>query len=151
MEGFAVGDRVGVQPSRFCGTCHVCRNGRANLCPHAGGFGTSLPGGFAERVAILPAHAYHLPDHLGFPEAALIEPACVVHGFHRLAPRAGHSYLVFGAGTIGLMLAQYARFAGARTVAIVDINPVKLDRARGFGFDHVGTRLEDVRGARRVR
>ncbi len=146
VEGFAVGDRVGAQPSRFCGTCHFCRNGRANLCPQAGGFGTSLPGGFAERAAILPAHAYRLPDHLGFQEAALIESlACVVHGFHRLAPRAGQSYLIYGAGTMGLMLAQYARFAGARTVAIVDINPVKLDRARAFSFDHVGTRLDDVR------
>ena len=146
VEGFAIGDRIGVQPSAFCGTCHFCRNGRANLCPRAGGFGTSMPGGFAERAAILPSHAYHLPDHLTFPEAALIEPlACVVHGFHRLAPRAGQSYLVYGAGTMGLMLAQYARFAGARHVAIVDINPDKLARARGFGFEHLGATLDEVR------
>ncbi len=146
VEGFAIGDRIGVQPSAFCGTCHFCRNGRANLCPRAGGFGTSMPGGFAERAAILPSHAYHLPDHLTFPEAALIEPlACVVHGFHRLAPRAGQSYLVYGAGTMGLMLAQYARFAGARRVAIVDINPDKLARARGFGFELLGATLDEVR------
>jgi len=146
VDGFGVWDRVGVQPSVFCGTCHFCRNGRDNLCPRAGGFGTSLPGGFAERAAILPSHAYLLPDHLTFPEAALIEPlACVVHAFHRLAPRAGQSYLVYGAGTMGLMLAQYARFSGARSVAIVDINPVKLDRARDFGFEHLGTNLADVR------
>lgn len=146
VDGFAVGDRVAVMPSVFCGVCRFCRNGRANLCVRGGGFGTSLPGAFAERVAVLPSHAYHLPDALSFAEAALIEPlACVVHAFHRLAPRAGQSYLVYGAGTMGLMLAQYARFAGGRVVALVDTNPAKLERARLFGFEHLGAALDDVR------
>jgi 2-desacetyl-2-hydroxyethyl bacteriochlorophyllide A dehydrogenase len=146
IDGFTVDDRVGVMPSVFCGTCHFCRNGRANLCERGGGFGTSLPGGFAERVAVLATHAYHLPDHLSFAEAAMIEPlACVVHGFHRLAPRAGQSYLVYGAGTMGLMLAQYARFAGGRTVALVDTNSAKLERAREFGFEVLGASFDDVR------
>jgi len=146
VEGFTPGDRVGVMPSVFCGSCRFCRNGRANLCERAGGFGTSLPGGFAERVAVLPTHAYHIPDHLSFAEAAMIEPlACVVHGFHRLAPRAGQSYLVYGAGTMGLMLAQYARFAGGRTVALIDTNPAKLERAREFEFEVLGASLDDVR------
>ena len=146
VVGFQPGDRVGVMPSVFCGTCHWCRNGRGNLCPDAGGFGTSLPGGFAERVAVLATHAYRLPDGLSFAEAALVEPlACVVHAFHRLNPRAGESYLIWGAGTMGLMLAQYARFAGARTVALVDVNRVKLDRARSFGFEALGESYADVR------
>jgi 2-desacetyl-2-hydroxyethyl bacteriochlorophyllide A dehydrogenase len=148
VEGFAPGDRVGVMPSVFCGACHFCRTGRGNLCPNGGGFGTSLPGAFAERVAVLPAHAYHLPDSLSFAEAAMIEPlACVVHGFDRLRPHPGDSYLVYGAGTMGLMLAQYARFAGARTVGLVDINPTKLERAREFGFTLLGASLDDVREA----
>jgi 2-desacetyl-2-hydroxyethyl bacteriochlorophyllide A dehydrogenase len=147
VSAFQVGDRVGVQPSAFCGTCRWCRNGRDNLCPHAGGFGTSWPGGFAERVAVLPSHCYRLPDRLTFQEAALIEPlACVVHGFHRLAPRAGESYLVLGAGTMGIMLAQYARFAGARSVTMVDINPAKLERAATFGFTRLGRSVDEVRG-----
>jgi 2-desacetyl-2-hydroxyethyl bacteriochlorophyllide A dehydrogenase len=146
VAGFRAGDRVGVMPSVFCGACHWCRNGRGNLCPDAGGFGTSLPGGFAERVAVLATHAYRLPDGLSFAEAALVEPlACVVHAFHRLNPRAGESYLIWGAGTMGLMLAQYARFAGARTVALVDVNRAKLDRAGSFGFQVLGESYADVR------
>jgi 2-desacetyl-2-hydroxyethyl bacteriochlorophyllide A dehydrogenase len=147
VKGFREGDRVGVSPSVFCGACHYCHTTRGNLCEDAGGFGTSMPGGFEERVAVLAAHAYHVPDHLSFREAALIEPlACVVHGFHRLAPRAGQSYLVYGAGTMGLMLAQYARFAGARLVTLLDVNQAKLERATTFGFEHVGRTFEDVRG-----
>lgn len=148
VEGFAVGDRVAVTPSVFCGVCHECRTGRGNLCPNAGGFGTSMPGGFAERVAVLARHAYHLPEHLSFAVGAMIEPlACVVHGFDRLRPKPGDAYLVYGAGTMGLMLAQYARFAGARTVAMVDINPAKLERARSFGFEVLGRSLDEVRWA----
>lgn len=148
VDGFTVGDRVAVTPSVFCGACHWCRSGRGNLCPDAGGFGTSMPGGFAERVAVLARHAFHLPDRLSFAEGALIEPlGCVVHGFDRLRARPGESFLVYGAGTMGLMLAQFARFAGARTVAMVDINPAKLERARSFGFEVLGRSLEDVRWA----
>jgi 2-desacetyl-2-hydroxyethyl bacteriochlorophyllide A dehydrogenase len=145
VTGFAPGDRVAVMPSVFCGSCHFCRSGRANLCEAGGGFGTSMPGAYAERVSVLATHAYHIPEALTFAEAALIEPlACVVHGFDRLRPRPGDSYLVYGAGTMGLMLAQYARFAGARTVALVDINPAKLDRARTFGFEVLGASFKDV-------
>lgn len=148
VAGFTQGDRVGVMPSVFCGSCHFCRTGRANLCATAGGFGTSMPGAFAERVSVLATHAYHIPDHLTFAEAALIEPlACVVHGFDRLRPRPGDSYLVYGAGTMGLMLAQYARFAGARVVGIIDVNPAKIERARSFGFDVVGAGIDAVRDA----
>jgi 2-desacetyl-2-hydroxyethyl bacteriochlorophyllide A dehydrogenase len=143
---FAVGDRVGIVPSVFCGTCRWCRTGRGNLCKTAGGFGTSMAGGFAERAAVLATHTFHLPDSITFPEAALCEPlSCVVHGFNRLRPRPGDTYLVYGAGTMGLMLAQYARFAGARAVALVDINDARLERARTFGFDTVGRSLDAVR------
>jgi 2-desacetyl-2-hydroxyethyl bacteriochlorophyllide A dehydrogenase len=143
---FKAGDRVGILPSVFCGTCRWCRGGRGNLCQSAGGFGTSMAGGFAERAAVLATHAFHLPDEITFPEAALCEPlSCVVHGFNRMRPRPGDTYLVYGAGTMGLMLAQYARFAGARAVALVDINDARLERARTFGFDIVGPGLDAVR------
>jgi threonine dehydrogenase-like Zn-dependent dehydrogenase len=46
---------------------------------------------------------------------------------------------------MGLMLAQYARFAGARTVALVDLNEARLERARSFGFETVGVSVDGVR------
>ncbi|MBI2756826.1 MAG: zinc-dependent alcohol dehydrogenase family protein [Chloroflexi bacterium] len=144
--GFREGDRVGVNPSVFCGICRFCRYGRANLCERGGGFGTSKPGAFAERVSVLAVNAYHLPDSLSFSEAAVIEPvSCAVHGMHRLAPRIGESVLIYGAGTMGLILAQLARFYGARLVALVDTNPARLERARTFGFDVLGAGYDDLR------
>ncbi|HET8523841.1 MAG TPA: zinc-binding dehydrogenase, partial [Thermomicrobiales bacterium] len=57
----------------------------------------------------------------------------------------GDSYVIYGAGPMGLQNAQVARFNGARVVAIIDINPHRLDIARSFGFDTVGTSLDEVR------
>ncbi len=146
VTGVKVGDRVGVDPTLNCGECYFCQRGMGNLCERWNAVGVTTTGGFAECVAVPERTVYPLPEGMSFGEAALIEPvSCVVHGFHMLQPRVGDSYLIYGAGPMGLQNAQVARFNGARVVAIVDINPSRLDIARSFGFDVVGTSLDDVR------
>ena len=90
---------------------------------------------------------YPLPDGMSLQAAALIEPiSCVVRGFHRLQPQVGESYLIYGAGPMGLLNAQLARYNGAGLVAMIDINPSRLERARReFGFEVVGASLDEVR------
>ncbi|HQY31606.1 MAG TPA: zinc-binding dehydrogenase, partial [Thermomicrobiales bacterium] len=103
-------------------------------------------GGFAELVVAPERCVYPLPEAMSFAAAALIEPvSCVVHGFHMLQTKPGESFLIYGAGPMGLQNAQIARFAGARVVAIVDINPARLEIARSFGFTVLGASLDDVR------
>ncbi len=148
VEGIAVGDRVGVDPTLNCGECFYCQRGEGNLCERWNGVGVgSHPGGFAECVAVPARLVYPIPDNMSYAEAALIEPiSCVVRGFHRLQPRVGESYLVYGAGPMGLLNAQLARYNGASLVAILDINQSRLDRAKEtFGFDVVGTSLDDFK------
>src|SRR4051812_40821737 len=146
VTGVKVGDRVGVDPTLNCGECYFCQRGMGNLCERWNAVGVTTTGGFAECVAVPERTVYPLPDGLSFAEAALVEPvSCVVHGFHMLQPRVGDSYLIYGAGPMGLQNAQVARFNGARVVAIVDINPSRLDIARSFGFEILGASLDDVR------
>ncbi len=147
VVGWKVGDRVGIDPTLNCGTCYYCQRGMGNICERLNGIGTTRPGGFAERVAVPQRTLYPLPDSMTFAAAALIEPvACVVHAFHRLQPQPGDTYLIYGAGPMGLQNAQVARFHGASHVAIVDINRSRLERARSvFGFDLVGASLDEVR------
>ena len=147
VVGWKVGDRVGIDPTLNCGTCYYCQRGMGNICERLNGIGTTRPGGFAERVAVPQRTLYPLPDSMTFAAAALIEPvACVVHAFHRLQPQPGDTYLIYGAGPMGLQNAQVARFYGASHVAIVDINRSRLERARSvFGFDLVGASLDEVR------
>ncbi len=141
------GDRVGVDPTLNCGECYFCQRGRGNLCERWNGIGVgSHPGGFAECVAVPERSVYPIPASMDFRTAALIEPvSCVVHGFHVLSPQVGETYLIYGAGPMGLQNAQLARFNGASVVAILDINPSRQEIARSFGFEVVGASLDDVR------
>jgi 2-desacetyl-2-hydroxyethyl bacteriochlorophyllide A dehydrogenase len=148
VEGFAVGDRVGVDPTLNCGACYYCQRGMGNLCERWNAVGVGHhPGGFAEFVAVPERVVYPLPEGMSMKAAALIEPvSCVVRGFHRLQPQTGESYLIYGAGPMGLLNAQVARYNGASTVALIDINPSRLERAKQeFGFEHVATSLDELR------
>jgi NADPH2:quinone reductase len=147
VVGVNVGDRVGVDPTLNCGECYFCHRGQGNLCERWNAVGVGAhPGGFAECVAVPERCVYPIPDSMSFADAALIEPvSCVIHGFHLLQPRPGDSYLIYGAGPMGLQNAQVARFNGAGVVAIVDINPSRLEIARSFGFEVLGTSLGEVR------
>ncbi|ADG05109.1 zinc-dependent alcohol dehydrogenase family protein [Kyrpidia tusciae] len=134
VTSLAVGDRVAVDPSLFCGRCRYCLTNRGNHCENWGGIGTTVPGGFAEQVAVPESSAFRLPDALSFQEGAFVEPvACVVHGINRLNLRPGERVLLFGAGAMGQQLVQALVHAGAAELTAVDVDPGKLALARRFG------------------
>jgi 2-desacetyl-2-hydroxyethyl bacteriochlorophyllide A dehydrogenase len=148
VKAIAVGDRVGVDPTLNCGACYYCQRGMGNLCERWNAVGVANhAGGFAEYVAVPERVVYPIPKDMSMKAAALIEPvSCVVRGFHRLQPQTGETYLVYGAGPMGLLNAQVARYNGASLVALIDINPNRLERAKNdFGFEHVATNLADLR------
>jgi len=136
----AVGDRVAVDPSLFCGECHYCAIGRGNLCERWNAIGVTRPGACADFAVAPVGNCYRLPEHLPLEHAALIEPlSCAVHGFDLLPGRIGEHYLIYGAGTMGLLMAQLARNAGAASVSVVDLNEPRLAVAAGLGADAVAT------------
>jgi 2-desacetyl-2-hydroxyethyl bacteriochlorophyllide A dehydrogenase len=129
-----VGDRVAVDPGLFCGECHYCRIGRGNLCERFSAIGVTVPGGAAEYAMAPVPNCVRLPDHVATADAALIEPlSCAVRGFDVLPRRLGDHYLIYGAGTMGLIHLELAKRAGASSVDIVDINPDRLETARVLG------------------
>ena len=139
------GDRVAVDPSLFCGACRFCSIGRGNLCQRWGAIGVTRNGACAEYVVAPASNCYRLPGNMPFDHAALIEPlACAVHGFDLLPRRHGEHYLVYGAGTMGLLVAQLARNAGAGSVSIVDIRPNRLELAQKLAGDHVATGADEL-------
>ena len=62
VSGWAVGDRVVIEPVRHCRECNFCRTGQYNLCPRRILFGTLAQGALAEYVAMPAYSLYHLPD-----------------------------------------------------------------------------------------
>ncbi|OXY86755.1 zinc-dependent alcohol dehydrogenase family protein [Streptomyces diastatochromogenes] len=130
----AVGTRVAVDPNLYCGECHYCRLGRNNLCERYAAIGVTHPGAAAEFVAAPVANCVLLPDGVRTEDAALIEPlSCAVRGYDVLRSRLASRVLVYGAGTMGLMMLQLAKATGAASVDVVDINAERLATARQLG------------------
>lgn len=145
-----VGDRVAVDPSLYCHECHYCRGGRNNLCERWAAIGVTVAGGAAEYVAAPVANCVRLPAHVSTRDAALIEPlSCAVRGYDVLRSRLGSHVLIYGSGTMGLMMLELAKRTGAATVDIVDLNPDRLRTARTLGVSRTAAspdELDEPRG-----
>ncbi len=129
-----VGSRVAIEPNLNCGHCEFCRTGHENLCLNYSAIGVTTGGAIAQYVSVPIAKAYVLPGSISLREAALIEPvSCAVHGMHILNPRSGDTFLIVGAGTMGLLLLQLAVRGGASRVVMVDVNTQRLARAETLG------------------
>jgi 2-desacetyl-2-hydroxyethyl bacteriochlorophyllide A dehydrogenase len=130
----AEGDRVAVDPSLYCHECHYCRLGHNNLCLRWKAIGVTEAGGAAEYVAVPAANCVRLPDHLETADASLIEPlSCAVRGYDVLRSQLGSHVLIYGAGTMGLMMLELAKRTGAVSVDMVDVNPGRLALAAQLG------------------
>ncbi|MBY8888944.1 alcohol dehydrogenase catalytic domain-containing protein [Streptomyces sp. PTM05] len=131
VTGLRVGDRVAVDPSLPCRRCTACRLGPGAVCPRHRVIGVATPGGAAEYASVPAANCLRLPDDVPVREAALIEPlSCAVPGYDLLRARPGASVLVYGAGTMGLMMLQLAERTGAASVDVIDPNGPRLAAAR---------------------
>lgn len=124
------------------GTCRRCLRGHQHVCDHRQELGVrdGRPGALAEQLAV-PASSLHvLPDSVDPVLGALVEPG----GNSLRAARAadlhpGDRALVLGPGTIGLLVAMFARAAGAE-VHLMGLTHDSLEFARSLGFEHAWTR-----------
>ena len=142
----APGDRVSVDPTLVCGECRYCAADRSNLCERWDGSGVARTNGSMAELTLAPVRNVHrLADHVDLALAALVEPlACAIHGYDLLPRRMGEHYLIYGAGTMGLIMAQLAPRAGAASVTVVDRLPDRREAARRVGVPTVATSADDV-------
>lgn len=135
----AIGTRVTAPFILGCGTCHDCASGNGTACDHADVAGFTVPGAFAEYIAV-PHADYNLvtlPDDLAFDVAAGM--GCrVTTAYRALVDRLKLQHqewiAVHGCGGVGLSAIQIARALGAKTIA-VDISDAALAQAKAMGAD----------------
>ncbi|GAA3766236.1 zinc-dependent alcohol dehydrogenase [Terriglobus aquaticus] len=137
VSSFRVGDRVVALNSAPCEQCYFCRRDQPNLCADL----LFNNGAYAEYMRvperIVSRNTLLLPDDLPFEHAALTEPlACAVRGFEETGARAGDTFVVIGAGPLGLMFLRVASIAGCRVIAVVK-RADQVESARRFGAEHV--------------
>jgi 2-desacetyl-2-hydroxyethyl bacteriochlorophyllide A dehydrogenase len=146
VTNVAPGDPVALDPSFYCGAFSFCMVGRGNLCENWDGAGVVRTDGLAAELVRSPAKNLHrLPQSVDLALAALIEPlSCAIHAYDLLPRWIGAHYLIYGAGTMGLIMDQLAPRAGAASVTIVDSNPQRLDAAREVGIELLGNNADEV-------
>jgi 2-desacetyl-2-hydroxyethyl bacteriochlorophyllide A dehydrogenase len=138
VSNLRVGDFVAVDPNLPDGTCQFCRMGRSNLCENYRALGVTLNGACADLVSVPSENAFPLPADIPRRWGTLVEPlSCAVHGFDQVGVRLADSYLIYGAGTMGLLLAQLARQAGPSQVDMVDKNPARFELAKRVAADRI--------------
>ncbi len=125
-----------------CGQCRPCRAGYGSHCrlvlemivgadPLA-----SKHGAFAEAIRVDARRVQRLPEGIDVNDAALSEPAAVaVHAVERSGVGLGDVVVVIGAGTIGLLVAELSRLAGAAQVGAVDPEPARRELVCDLGSD----------------
>lgn len=131
----AVEKRVSIIPLIPCNKCAFCQVGHYAQCENYNFLGSRSDGGFAEYVNVPSSNIVPLPENVSYEEGALVEPIAVaLHGLKRANVDIGSSVAVFGAGLIGVVLAQLARISGAEKIFLIDILPKKLEIAQSIGF-----------------
>ena len=154
VTGLSVGDQVAVDPSLYCFECYYCRRGQNNLCENWNAIGVSRPGGAAEFVTAPMSNCVKLPDSVRPADAALVEPlSCAVRGYDVLRSQLANTVLIYGSGTMGLMMLQLAKRVGAASVDMVDLNDKRLETARSLGVTRSSTSADELdmpRGGDRV-
>jgi 6-hydroxycyclohex-1-ene-1-carbonyl-CoA dehydrogenase len=120
-----------------CGGCSLCAAGRDNACTRQLMPGNDIDGGFATHLVVPARHLARLPADLdghALAELSVIADAVTTpyQALKRACVNAGDLVVIVGAGGIGTYGVQIAAALGA-TVAAVDVDPVKLERAAALG------------------
>jgi len=135
VQSFQPGDLVTAPPQIVCGQCLPCREGRYHICEALKVIGFQAPGVAQEYFSFPESSLLKLPAGFTPETGALVEPLAVaIHAVSRAGSVAGLSVLVLGAGPIGNLVAQVARWRGAREVLVSDVSDHRLAIARQCGI-----------------
>ena len=142
------GDHVTLDPNMYCGKCRGCRMGRKQNCENLYALGVNTNGGFAEYCLCPDTQCFRLDPAVPFDTAAMAEPlACAIHGIDRLAIREGENVLIIGGGTIGLIMVQLAKMAGAGSIIlsepVASKRELALELGADFAFDPTSENMAD--------
>jgi threonine dehydrogenase-like Zn-dependent dehydrogenase len=141
-----VGDMVTVEEMQWCGRCTPCRNGFPNQCENLEEIGFTIPGAFANYIAVDSKFCWKIDaiaerfgsEDKAYEVGALTEPTTVSYNgmFERAGGfRPGQYVSVFGAGPIGLAATGLARAAGAGKIVVFEVSSQRRELAQKVGAD----------------
>lgn len=142
VDGGWLGRRVTGDTMLGCGRCDRCRAGHHHVCADLAEIGISRgrAGALAERLAVPAAALHRLPESVDPALGALAEPGGnALRAVRAAALDPGERLLVLGTGTIGLLVALFARAHGI-DVHLMGRDEAGLRLAAELGFTGAWTR-----------
>lgn len=142
---FRKGDRVTIEPGVPCLRCSHCLTGNYHLCDSVRFLGAPpYHGTFRRYLSHNALFVHKLPEDISYIEGAFVEPFAVAfNAIVKASVIPGESILVTGAGTIGLVILQLAKIAGASRITVADINEYRLGIAKKLGADDIVTKVDE--------
>ena len=133
-----VGKRVAVFPILPCGKCAMCAKEEYAGCVSYNYYGSRCDGGMQDYLLVKEDNLVFLPEGVSFEAGAMTEPMAVcLHAVKKASIDENTRVLIYGAGTIGMLCAMWAKHLGAVKVTVSDIDPNKLAMAARLGFPAV--------------
>ncbi len=141
---FNVGDKVAIDPNIYCGYCDYCKRGKINFCENHEALGVTLNGGFAEYSIVPMKQAYLLPEDFDLSLASFAEPlSCCLRGIQNADIKAGDTVIILGGGSIGLIMVQLVRNAGAAKIILIEPESHKRSLGIELGADYSFNPMDD--------
>ena len=130
-----IGMHAAVFPLIPCRKCTSCNKGTYETCKSYDYLGSRSDGAFAEYVRVPVWNLVPISEDLPYEEAAMAEPVAVaLHALRQAQIEVGDTVAVYGPGTIGILIAQWARAWGAKKVLLIgtDLNNYEFIENLGF-------------------
>lgn len=141
--------RVGVFPLIPCRECIACKNEQYEMCRNYNYLGSRCDGGYAEYVAVPQDNLIELPQNVSYEEAAMLEPMAVaVHAMRRVMPKENDTVVIYGLGTIGILLLMFLRDAGIKNILVIGNKEFQKQTVLKMGIseeDFCDSRMQDVK------
>ncbi len=149
-QGFAVGDRVTVEPYIVCGKCEYCLNGLYQFCETSRAYGVNIScnrpphlfGAYGEYMYVERGSKVHriapeVPDEAACMSSVLGNGVRWVRTLGQVKFR--ETVLVLGLGAQGLVSVIAAKEAGAGPIIVAGKtrNNTKWELAKEFGADYL--------------
>ncbi len=134
-KGEFTGKAVAIFPLLPCFSCDNCKQEQYATCEDYDYYGSRRDGGMSQYLAVKRWNLLEVPEGLSYQEAAMCEPVAVArHAMGRLQVAEGDNVLISGAGPIGIIAGQWAKYFGAKQVYYFDIDPRKIAVCEEYGF-----------------
>lgn len=144
-----LGKKTCVFPLLPCRKCKACELEEYAQCSGYSYFGSRCDGGFAEYLVVPVWNLVPFDDSVPYEAAALCEPSAVsLHAVKLADIKEGQKVAVVGTGTIGFLIAAFARDKGADVVVCGrSANKIAYAEKLGFKTLNIGSETlnEDVK------